>query len=220
MDRDRQDRCDRGDREERAEPHRAIGKGEEDDIVDAVSDVILRTGFDPDRLQLEITESAAGGDISKVRQLKALGVKVAIDDFGTGYSSLSYVRDLDVDVLKVDKSFVLGMGADPSAVAIVRTILTLAEMLGLGVIIEGVEDSAQLEQLRGLGGQLIQGYLFGRPMSLADAVDFLHGEIKPLPPAERVEEPDVDADLDIPRAAWLSEPERGGGRPLRPYRVV
>lgn len=194
---------------------------QEDDIVDAVSDIILRTGFDPDRLQLEITESAAGGDIAKVRRLKALGVKVAIDDFGTGYSSLSYVRDLDVDVLKVDKSFVLGLGADPSAVAIVRTILTLAEMLGLGVIVEGVEDSAQLEQLRGLGGRFIQGYLFGRPMSLEAAVAFLGGEIKPLPPAERHDRPDADAGLDIPEAAWLSEPEpSGGGQTLQPYRVV
>ncbi|MCG8466705.1 MAG: EAL domain-containing protein [Gemmatimonadetes bacterium] len=137
---------------------------EEPDFVNTVSDILLRTSFDPARLQLEITESSAGGDTDKVKRLKELGVKVAIDDFGTGFSSLSYLRDLDVDVLKVDKSFVFSLGADPASVAIVRTILTLAEMLNLEVIVEGIEDEKQLAQLEDLGGSLVQGYLFGRPV--------------------------------------------------------
>lgn len=137
---------------------------EEPDFVATISDILLRTGFDPDRLQLEITESCAGGDIARVRSLKELGVKVAIDDFGTGFSSLSYLRDLDVDVLKVDKSFVFSLGADPASVAIVRTILTLAEMLELEVIVEGIEDETQLGHLEDLGGSFVQGYLFGRPV--------------------------------------------------------
>ena len=99
-----------------------------------------------------------------MRGLKALGVKVAIDDFGTGFSSLSYLRELDVDVLKVDKSFVFALGADPASSAIVRTILTLAELLDLEVIIEGIEDQAQLVHLEELGATLVQGYLFGRPV--------------------------------------------------------
>ncbi len=136
---------------------------EEADFLSAISTIILRTGFDPELLQLEITESSAGGDTAKVRALKALGVKVAIDDFGTGFSSLSYLRDLDVDVLKVDKSFVLALGADPASVAIVRTILTLAEMLELEVIVEGIEDPVQLSHLEDLGGKLVQGFYFGRP---------------------------------------------------------
>ena len=145
----------------------------ERDFVDAVSQIILDTNFDPDSLQLEITESAAGGDLDMVRRLKALGVKVAIDDFGTGFSSLGYVKDLDVDVLKVDKSFVLGLGADPSSVAIVRTIITLAEMMDLGVIIEGIESSEQLAHLRDLGGRMVQGYYYGRPVELEHVGEIL-----------------------------------------------
>jgi len=140
---------------------------QEPDFLSAVADILLRTNFDPDYLQLEITESSAGGDQEKVRGLKELGVKVAIDDFGTGFSSLSYLRDLDVDVLKVDKSFVLALGADPASVAIVRTILTLAEMLDLEVIVEGIEDPVQLSHLEDLGGTLVQGFLFGRPVDAA-----------------------------------------------------
>jgi Amt family ammonium transporter len=145
----------------------------ERDFVDAVSQIILDTGFDPESVQLEITESAAGGDLDMVRRLKALGVKVAIDDFGTGFSSLGYVKDLDVDVLKVDKSFVLGLGADPSSVAIVRTIITLAEMMELGVIIEGIENSEQLTHLEDLGGRLVQGYYYGRPLELESIPEML-----------------------------------------------
>ncbi len=140
----------------------------EPDFIESVSNIILRTNVDPDRLQLELTETAAGGDADRVRRLKALGVKVAIDDFGSGYSSLGYLRDLDVDVLKVDRSFVLALGADPSSVAIVRTIITLAEILELEVIIEGIEDAVQLGHLEELGGRYVQGYLWGRPLDIAE----------------------------------------------------
>ncbi len=141
---------------------------EEPDCVETISDILVHTDYDPGRLQLEITESSAGGDREKVKAFKALGVKVAIDDFGTGFSSLSYLRELDVDVLKIDRSFVFALGADPASIAIVRTILTLAEMLDLGVIIEGVENVTQLGHLQELGGTLVQGYLFGRPTAAAD----------------------------------------------------
>ncbi len=136
----------------------------EPDFVDAISGILRRTRYDPACLQLEITESSAGGDTDRVRALKQLGVKVAIDDFGTGFSSLSYLRDLEVDVLKVDKSFVLALGADPASVAIVRTILTLADMLDLEVIVEGIEDPIQLSHLEDLGGKFVQGFFFGRPV--------------------------------------------------------
>ena len=148
----------------------------EPDFIPAISNIILATGFDPDRLQLEITETAAGGDLDRVRRLKALGVKVAIDDFGSGYSSLGYLRDLDVDVLKVDRSFVLSLGADPSSVAIVRTIITLAEILDLEVIIEGIEDTIQLGHLEDLGGRYVQGFLWGRPLPAEALPDLIrHG---------------------------------------------
>lgn len=182
---------------------------DEPDFVAEISDILLRTKFDPDRLQLEITESSAGGDIDKVRTLKALGVKVAIDDFGTGFSSLSYLRDLDVDVLKVDKSFVFSLGADPASVAIVRTILTLAEMLELEVIVEGIEDETQLRHLEDLGGSFVQGYLFGRPVPASSLPPILSARTvipgkaivapQPAPP----EATDLPGRPDSPRK-WVS----------------
>ncbi|MDH3732550.1 MAG: EAL domain-containing protein [Gemmatimonadota bacterium] len=150
---------------------------DESDFVDAIEDIVRRTRFPSNLLQLEITESSAGGDPEKVRELKQLGVKVAIDDFGTGYSSLSYLKDLDVDVLKVDRSFVLALGADPASVAIVRTILTLAEMLNLEVIVEGIEDPVQLAHLEDLGGSLVQGFFFGRPVPATDLPNLLSNGI-------------------------------------------
>ena len=95
--------------------------------------------------------------------LKRLGVKLVVDDFGTGYSSLSYLRRFPVDVLKVDRSFVDGLGSDPSDSAIVTAIVTLAHTLGLSAIAEGVETAEQLAELRRLGCDMGQGYLMARP---------------------------------------------------------
>ncbi|MDX1394457.1 MAG: EAL domain-containing protein [Gemmatimonadota bacterium] len=152
---------------------------DEPDFVEAIEGILRSTAFASNLLQLEITESSAGGDRDKIRELKGLGVKVAIDDFGTGYSSLGYLRDLDVDVLKVDRSFVLALGADPASVAIVRTILTLAEMLDLEVIVEGIEDPVQLAHLRDLGGNLVQGFFFGRPVPSEDLAALLSRGVDP-----------------------------------------
>ncbi len=137
---------------------------EDDRSVRAISDILTECLFDPGRLQLEITETVVGKDRQKLKELKKLGVLLAIDDFGTGFSSLSYLQDIDVDVLKVDRSFVAALGKDQSSVAIVRTILTLASVLKLGVIIEGVEEAGQLRQLQELGGRYVQGFYFAEPM--------------------------------------------------------
>ena len=161
---------------------------DEPDFVKAIEDIIRRTGFASNVLQLEITESSAGGDPEKIRELKSLGVKVAIDDFGTGYSSLSYLKDLDVDVLKVDRSFILALGADPASVAIVRTILTLAEMLNLEVIVEGIEDPVQLSHLEDLGGRLVQGFFFGRPVPSAGLAALLSRGVEHKPHGPEREE--------------------------------
>jgi len=183
---------------------------EESDFLESISDILLRTRFDPDRLQLEITESSAGGDVEKVRRIKTLGVKVAIDDFGTGFSSLSYLRDLDVDVLKVDKSFVFSLGVDPASAAIVRTILTLAEMLHLEVIVEGVENPSQLKQLEELGGSLVQGYLFGRPVPASKLPAMLSGRTlvpgteRPRNHAEGVQPLELPSAVPEPPRQWLS----------------
>lgn len=137
---------------------------EDEESVDAVARILTEELFEPARLQLEITESIALNERDRLKEMKELGVMLAIDDFGTGFSSLGYLQDVDVDVLKIDRSFVKALGEEQSSAAIVRTILTLATVLQLGVIIEGVEDSRQLRQLQELGGRYVQGFYFAEPM--------------------------------------------------------
>ena len=133
-------------------------------------DLALReSGLDPSRLILEMTESVIMHESlaarARLHELKNLGVRIAIDDFGTGYSSLSHLQQFPVDILKIDRSFLHRMHQGPQDTALIRTIITLAKLLSLRTIAEGVEDSAQQEQLRALGCDSAQGFLFGRPMS-------------------------------------------------------
>jgi diguanylate cyclase (GGDEF)-like protein/PAS domain S-box-containing protein len=136
-------------------------------LVPEVAGVLHETGTDPGRLHLEITESALMEDTEAVagvvRDLKELGVHLSIDDFGTGYSSLVYLKRLAVDTLKIDRSFVDGVGREPEDTAIVMAVLGMAQSLGLSVVAEGVETEEQLETLRGLGCELAQGFYFARP---------------------------------------------------------
>ncbi len=138
------------------------------DIVAVVADILEETGLDPDRLCLEITETAVMRDLeTSVRVLsglKALGVRLAIDDFGVGFSSLSQLKHLPpVDLLKIDKSFVDGLAASGDDRAIVVAILSLARALGITAIAEGVEHLDQVQALAALGCELAQGYHFFRP---------------------------------------------------------
>ncbi|MGN6360977.1 MAG: putative bifunctional diguanylate cyclase/phosphodiesterase, partial [Thermomicrobiales bacterium] len=132
-----------------------------------VGAILDRVGLEPRLLQLEITESAvmedAAATIATLRDLKALGVALAIDDFGTGYSSLSYLKRFPVDTLKIDRAFVTGLGCETEDDAIARTIIGLADILGLTVTAEGVETSAQRARLAALNCGHAQGYYFGRP---------------------------------------------------------
>jgi predicted signal transduction protein with EAL and GGDEF domain len=139
-------------------------------LVAAVRDALEESGADPRGLTLELTESVAMREPERLLQvlaeLAALGVGLAIDDFGTGYSSLSYLQRFPVDVLKIDKSFVDGLGGarpDAHAEALVRTIVNVAASLGLRTVAEGVETAGQRDALQALGCQMAQGYLFGRP---------------------------------------------------------
>ena len=138
------------------------------DFVDTIKRVISQTGARADRLRLELTESMlqddVGSAIVKMDALRLLGVRFSLDDFGTGYSSLSYLKRLPLDVLKIDKSFVDDIFADPSDAAIVRTIIALARSLGIDVVAEGVETAEQLEWLLDHGCVLFQGYLFSPPV--------------------------------------------------------
>ena len=140
------------------------------DFVDQVLAVLQRTGADPRRLKLELTESLLVSNvedvIEKMSALKAKGVGFALDDFGTGYSSLSYLKRLPLDQLKIDQSFVRDIHLDPNDAAIARTIVALANSLGLGVIAEGVETKAQHDFLSSAGCHAHQGYFFSRPLPI------------------------------------------------------
>ncbi len=142
------------------------------DFVDQVRTVLARTGAPPHRLGLELTESLLLADvddtISKMATLKHLGVRFALDDFGTGYSSLSYLKRLPFDQLKIEQGFVQNALNDRNDAAIVDTIITLAQTLGLEVIAEGVETEPVRTLLARYGCGAYQGYLFGRPMPIED----------------------------------------------------
>ena len=134
--------------------------------VTTVAAILNRTGIDPRRVVLEITESVfldTEAIAHRLHQLRALGVQLAIDDFGTGYSSLSYLTRLPVDLVKIDRSFVERLGGPPGDEVLVRTVVELARSLGLRSVGEGVETPAQLERLQSFGCDAAQGYLFGHP---------------------------------------------------------
>jgi diguanylate cyclase (GGDEF)-like protein/PAS domain S-box-containing protein len=141
-------------------------------LVANIGRILHRTGLDPRCLKLEITESVVMQDaeaaIFTLRALKALGIHLAIDDFGTGYSSLSYLKSLPVDTLKIDRTFVDGLGQDSQDTAIVHSIVALADTLNLSVTAEGIETPAQQTELLRLGCARGQGYLFARPLPPAD----------------------------------------------------
>jgi EAL domain-containing protein (putative c-di-GMP-specific phosphodiesterase class I) len=152
-------------------------------FVDSVTAVLMATGADPHRLQLELTESVLARNIEdvsdKMRRLVQVGVHFSLDDFGTGYSSLSYLKRLPIQQLKIDASFVRDLQTDPNDVAITQTIIALGQSLGLEVIAEGVETAAQRDILLAQGCRLFQGYLYARPQALADLVDLV--KVKPSP---------------------------------------
>jgi diguanylate cyclase (GGDEF)-like protein/PAS domain S-box-containing protein len=141
------------------------------EFVQQVKSLLATSGADPQCLKLELTESLLLGDtqdaILKMTELKAIGVSFALDDFGTGYSSLSYLKLLPLKQLKIDQSFVRDVMTDPNDAAIARTVLALGHSLGLTVVAEGVETEAQRAFLAQHGCRLFQGYLFGRPMPIA-----------------------------------------------------
>jgi EAL domain-containing protein (putative c-di-GMP-specific phosphodiesterase class I) len=138
------------------------------DFVTTVLGVLARTGANPKRLKLELTESMLIDNIdaviSKMTSLQGYGVGFSLDDFGTGYSSLSYLKRLPLDQLKIDQSFVRDVLVDPNDAAIARMVIVLAETLGLEVIAEGVETAEQLQALTAQGCRHFQGFHISRPV--------------------------------------------------------
>ena len=145
------------------------------DLIEQVQAILTETGLDPNYLKLEITESVVMDDFESAAamlfQLRGLGVRLSIDDFGTGYSSLTYLHRFPIDTLKIDRSFVTRM--DKENVEIVRTILMLAQNLGMDAVAEGVETQEQMTLLRNLSCQSGQGYFFSKPMSVAAAEEII-----------------------------------------------
>ncbi len=141
----------------------------EADLPERVTEMLIRHGVEPDNLELEITESGLLSDPAYantlLHQLSSIGVHIALDDFGTGYSSLSYLKNLPVNQLKIDRSFVNNMSNDATDAMIVRSVIELAHNLGLEVTAEGVETAEQLAQLANLHCDTVQGYHFTKPLA-------------------------------------------------------
>ena len=146
-------------------------------LLATVVSALDEAGLHPSRLELEITESVLlaqnGQNLQLLHALRDLGVRIAMDDFGTGYSSLSYLRSFPFDKIKMDRSFVSGIGTDPGSMAIVKAVTGLGSGFNLTTTAEGVETPDQLARLRREGFGEIQGYLFARPMPAIDALAFI-----------------------------------------------
>ncbi|HKG56931.1 MAG TPA: EAL domain-containing protein, partial [Candidatus Limnocylindrales bacterium] len=146
-------------------------------FVEDMESILLRTGFEPSELVIEMTETAMFRDsettIAKLESLRSRGVRIAVDDFGTGYSSLGYLRRFPVDILKIARDFIVAPDSDPDEWAFAHAIVALGRTLGLTIVAEGIEEPGQLDRLRELGCQLGQGFLLGRPMPAEDIEELL-----------------------------------------------
>jgi len=158
------------------------------DFVSQVKSILLESGAQASNLKLELTESTVLENVEdtiiKMRELKTLGVSFSMDDFGTGYSSLQYLKRLPLDQIKIDQSFVRDITFDPNDDAIVQTIIAMTEALGLSVIAEGVETETQREFLDRHDCQAFQGYLFGKPLPLAQFEELIRGKADDSHPSQ------------------------------------
>jgi diguanylate cyclase (GGDEF)-like protein/PAS domain S-box-containing protein len=149
-------------------------------LAGQISRVLEDSGLSADSLNIEITESALMDNPSVaediLQQLKDLGIRICIDDFGTGYSSLSYLQRFPIDVVKVDRSFIIAVDEDPDSQAIVRTVFSLGESMGLKIVAEGVETSGQLAFLEREGCRFVQGYFFYKPLTVSEVDHLLEGQ--------------------------------------------
>jgi EAL domain-containing protein (putative c-di-GMP-specific phosphodiesterase class I) len=161
----------------------------QDSFWDMIQRILSVTGLDPRNLEIEITESSIMDDpkttIVLLEKIHELGICISVDDFGTGYSSLNYLKRFPIDAIKIDMSFVQGIGKDHNDEEIIKAIITLANSLGLKTIAEGVETNEQVSFLKEYKCGLMQGYYFSRPLSSEDATQFLKDKLS----EDRLEEP-------------------------------
>jgi EAL domain-containing protein (putative c-di-GMP-specific phosphodiesterase class I)/FixJ family two-component response regulator len=153
------------------------------DFIRQIQRIFEETGVDPAMLELELTETWMMQDLDKSAQalqtLKALGVRIAIDDFGTGYSSLAYLSKLPVDVLKIDRSLIIDLESNINTQSLVSNICRMAHALGVEVVVEGVENAEQLQMLRAMGCDMVQGFLIARPVPEAEFLQQLQAVVQP-----------------------------------------
>jgi diguanylate cyclase (GGDEF)-like protein len=151
-------------------------------ITELIGDILLETGLSPDYLGIEITESVimqnVKSTITKLKQMRKMGISLSLDDFGTGYSSLSYLKLFPVDNLKIDRSFVFNITSDPTDAAIAASVILLAHSMNIEVVAEGVETEEQLEVLRRQGCDHVQGFLFSQPLAAEDFLPFFAPPLK------------------------------------------
>jgi EAL domain-containing protein (putative c-di-GMP-specific phosphodiesterase class I) len=157
-------------------------------FVDDVLGVIAEIGLDPGCVVIELTETVLAdgshGEVGALRRLRDAGFKVALDDFGTGYSSLSGLRDLPIDIVKLDRTFITDLGTSAAAAAMVEAVVRLADGLSLTVVAEGVERRDQLDLLVELGCHQVQGHLFSEAVPPEEVADMLRRE-DATPPGTR-----------------------------------
>lgn len=155
---------------------------EDEDFINNLLSLRKRTGLSTDHIELEITESIlfdnSGQTRDVLKTLSSVGFTISIDDFGTGYSSLQYLKKLPLDTLKIDMTFVSGIGIDQNDENLVQTIVLLAKQFGLHIVAEGVEKEAQIEFLKNLGCEQGQGFFYGKPMVAADFKEYLSKRLK------------------------------------------
>jgi len=152
-----------------------------DDFIDVIDDVLKKSGLQPNRLKIEITEGLLLSDdfdvLAKFKQIKKLGVRIAIDDFGTGYSALSYLKKFPVDTLKIDREFIMDIVTDSKSAALAISVIQMASHLDLDVIVEGVELEEQLTLLIKNNRVMIQGYLFSQPLPYLEFVEYVSNNL-------------------------------------------
>jgi diguanylate cyclase (GGDEF)-like protein/PAS domain S-box-containing protein len=179
-------------------------------LAEDVAAALRESGLEPAALTLEITESVLLRDLdvvmARLGALKSLGVRLAIDDFGTGYSSLSYLRNLPVDVLKIDRSFIAEVDSGSAERALVRSIVSLAQILGLKTVAEGIEEQKQLIVLRSFGADFGQGFLFAKPLEARMVPDALVRRKSAATPRRGAPVPSTNRDRRSERTSVASAP--------------
>jgi EAL domain-containing protein (putative c-di-GMP-specific phosphodiesterase class I) len=142
-------------------------------VLEAVEDALRHSGLDAHRVVFEITESSlieeGQATLDQLARLRAIGIRLAIDDFGTGYSSLGYLEQLPVDILKIDRAFIVDLPTSPKRATLLRAIVGMANALHLTTIAEGIETDEQMHAVRAIGCDLAQGFLISHPMEPHEA---------------------------------------------------